>query len=61
MKMDPKRDHYVILATEHKRQKDGPAVISLTQELKCLLDIYVQKIRSQIPGPKDDYVFLNNA
>ena len=45
MKKDPKHEHCVILLTDHKCQVDGPAVISLTEELKQLLDTYVNGIK----------------
>ena len=36
--------HQVILVTHHKRQVDGPAPLSLHDELQSLMGIYVDKI-----------------
>ena len=40
-----KRGHYVMLVAQHKRQVDGPAVISFVKELKEMLHVYVEKKR----------------
>ena len=61
MKKNQKRGHYVMLVAQHKRQVDGPAVISFTKELKEMLDVYVEKIRPHFPKPKDENLFLNNS
>lgn len=61
MKKDQKRGHYVMLVAQHKRQVDGPAVISFTKELKEMLDVYVEKIRQHFPKPNDENLFLNNS
>ena len=50
----------MILVPEHKRQADGPALISLSQQLKDMLQTFVEKIRPQFPGPKGEHVFLKN-
>ena len=43
MKKNQKRGHYVMLVAQHKRQVDGPAIISFMKELKEMLDVYVEK------------------
>ena len=58
MKKDQKRGHYVMLVVQHKRQVDGPAVISFMKELKEMLDVYVEKIRPHFPKPKDENLLL---
>lgn len=57
-KKDSQRGHYVVLVSEHKRQIDGPAVITLTENL---MDIYINKFRPQLSGPSADHIFLNNS
>lgn len=61
MKKDSQRGHYVVLVSEHKRQIDGPAVITLTEDLKNLMDIYINKICPQLSRPSADHIFLNNS
>ena len=58
MKKDQKRGHYVMLVVQHKRQVDGPAVISSMKELKEMLDVYVEEIRPHFPKPKDENLLL---
>ena len=50
-----------MLVVQHKRQVDGPAVISFMKELKEMLDMYVEKIRPHFPKPKDEILLLNKS
>ena len=60
MRKDPKRGHYVILVPNHKRQMDGPAMLSLNNSLKDMLDVYVAEVRTKFPAPQDEQLFLQS-
>ena len=60
MRKDPKRGHYVILVPNRKRQMDGPAMLSLNNSLKDMLDVYVAEIRPKFPAPQDEQLFLQS-
>ena len=53
MRKDPKRVHYVILVPNHQREMDGPAMLSLNNSLKDMLDV-----RPKFPAPQDEQLFL---
>ena len=57
---DPVTGHKVLLLPQHKRQSDGPAPLSLDDELHELFDIYVKYIHPQFPTPRGDTIFLKN-
>lgn len=50
-----------MLVAQHKRQVNGPAVISFMKELKEMLDVYVEKKHPYLWKPKDENLFLNNS
>ncbi|CAH3152891.1 unnamed protein product [Porites evermanni] len=60
MREDPKRGHYVILVPNHKRQMDGPAMLSLNNSLKDILDVYVAEVLPKFPAPQDEQLFLQS-
>lgn len=60
MHQDPETGHHVILVTHHKRQVDGPAMLSLDNELKSLVDTYVTKMLPRYPAPSDENLFLQS-
>ena len=60
MRQDPETGHHVILVTHHKRQVDGPAMLSLDNELKSLVDTYVMKMLPRYPEPRDENLFLQS-
>lgn len=57
---DPKRGHYAILVPNHKRQMNGPAILSLNNSLKDMLDVYVAEIRPKFPALQDEQLFLQS-
>ena len=57
---DPVTGHKVLLVPQHKRQADGPAPLSLDDELQELFDIYVKEIYPQFPAPRGDTIFLRS-
>lgn len=59
-KEDPVTGHKVLLVPQHKRQSNGPAPLSLDDELHKLFDIYVKYIHPQFPTPRGDTIFLRN-
>ena len=60
MRKDPKRGHYAILVPNHKRQMDGPAMLSLNNSLKDMLDVYVAELRPKFPALQDEQLFLQS-
>lgn len=59
-KPNPVTGHKVLLVPRHKRQGDGPAPLSIDNELDDLFNIYVKEIYPQFPSPKGPTVFLRN-
>ena len=57
---DPVTGHKVLLVPQHKRQSDGPAPLSLEDELHDLFNIYVEFIHPQFPTPRGDTIFLRS-
>lgn len=58
MRTDPATGHSVLLVAEHKRQADGPAMLTLDAEVQALMDIYIRCVRPQFPPPRDNNIFL---
>lgn len=61
MGRDPVNGDPVMHIPEHKWSVDGPATLSLDEELVDLLAIYVEHIHPQFPSPRDDYLFLQTS
>lgn len=50
----------MLLVPQHERQNDGPAPLSLDDELQELFNIYIHEIHLQFPLPRGATIFLRN-
>jgi len=53
-----KKGNRIMLVARHKRSKEGPAILSMTQELQRLMEIYIQKIRPKFAPQSENHLFL---
>lgn len=50
---------FVMLVTRHKRQKDGPAIVTMDERLHGFLNVYIRDIRpTVVDSPDEDHLFV---
>lgn len=55
---DDQTGNSVLLFPRHKRQRDGPAMITLGEKCAGLMEIYVNAIHPLYPAPRGEELFL---
>ena len=52
-------DCYVMLVPKHKRQMDGPAIVTMDERLHGFIDTYIREIRpAVVASPEETHLFL---
>ena len=50
---------FVMLVTRHKRQVDGPAIVTMDERLHEFVDVYIRDIRSMVvDSPQENHLFV---